>query len=74
MIITDEKENQIVINLLKIIADDCNLYWEDEKAIDYDKIQYENYLKLKEKLNLYMNTNELKNIDLMSILYKFKQI
>ena len=74
MIITDEKETQIIINLLKIVADDCNLYWEDEKEIDSDKKQYENYLKLKEKLNLYMNTNELKNIDLMSILYKFKQI
>ena len=74
MIITDKKETQIIINLLKIVADDCNLYWEDEKEIDPDKKQYENYLKLKEKLNLYMNTNELKNIDLMSILYKFKQI
>ena len=60
MIITDEKETQIIINLLKIVADDCNLYWEDEKEIDPDKKQYENYLKLKEKLNLYMNTNELK--------------
>ena len=37
MIITDEKETQIIINLLKIVADDCNLYWEDEKEIDPDK-------------------------------------
>ena len=74
MIITDEKETQIIINLLKLVDDDCILYLEYEKEIDPDKKQYENYLKLKEKLNLYMNTNELKNIDLMSILYKFKQI
>ncbi len=74
MIITDEKENQIIINLLKMVADDCNLYWENEKEIDHDKKEYESYLKLKEKLDYYMNTDELKNIDLMSILYKFKQI
>ena len=74
MIITDEKENQIIINLLKMVADDCNLYWKNEKEIDPDKKEYESYLKLKEKLDYYMNTDELKNIDLMSILYKFKQI
>ena len=76
MIITDQKENEVIINLLKIIADDCNLYWQDESQAedDYEKNEYENYLKLKDKLNLYMNDDDLKDVDLMKILYRFKQI
>ena len=34
MIITDPKENEIIINLLRVIAYDCNLYWNDENDID----------------------------------------
>ena len=34
MIITDQKENEVIINLLKIVADNCNLYWQDENDID----------------------------------------
>jgi len=75
MIITDTKENEVIINLLKIVADDCNLYWQDENDIDkYSSDEYENYLKLKDKLNLYMSEDDLKDIDLMKILYRFKQI
>ena len=35
MIITDQKENEVIINLLKIVAYDCNLYWQnDENDVD----------------------------------------
>ena len=75
MIITDPKENEVIINLLKIVANNCNLYWQDENDIDkYSSDEYENYLKLKDKLNLYMSEDDLKDIDLMKILYRFKQI
>ena len=75
MIITDQKENEVIINLLKVVAYDCNLYWHDENDIDkYSSDEYENYLKLKEKLSYFMTEKEIKEIDLMKILYKFKQI
>jgi len=75
MIITDPKENEVIINLLKVVAYDCNLYWHDENDIDkYSSDEYENYLKLKEKLSYFMTEKEINEIDLMSILYKFKQI
>jgi|TARA_R110000787_G_scaffold140297_1_gene253845 hypothetical protein len=75
MIITDQKENEVIINLLKIVADDCNLYWHDENDVDkHNGTEWGNYLKLKDKLNLYMNEDDLKDVDLMKILYRFKQI
>ena len=74
MIITDQKENEVIINLLKVIAYDCNLYWQNEDDIDEDKKEYEEYIKLKEKLAYFMTEKEIKEIDLMKILYKFKQI
>ena len=49
MIITDQKENEVIVNLLKIVADDCNLYWHDENDVDkHNGSEWENYLKLKE--------------------------
>ena len=74
MIITDPKENEIIVNLLRVLAYDCNLYWDSEDEIDYDKQEYDNYLKLKEKLSYFMTEKEINEIDLMSILYKFKKI
>tara|TARA_B110000467_G_C17949200_1_gene279047 strand:+ start:210 stop:434 length:225 start_codon:yes stop_codon:yes gene_type:complete len=74
MIITDPKENEIIVNLLRVLAYDCNLYWQNEDDIDEDKKEYDNYLKLKEKLSYFMTEKEINEIDLMSILYKFKQI
>jgi hypothetical protein len=74
MIITDQKESEIIVNLLKVIAYDCNLYWQNEDDIDEDKKEYEEYIKLKEKLAYFMTEKEIKEIDLMKILYKFKQI
>jgi len=74
MIITDQKESEIIVNLLKVIAYDCNLYWQNEDDIDKDKKEYEEYIKLKEKLAYFMTEKEIKEIDLMKILYKFKQI
>jgi|SaaInlV_125m_DNA_1040241.scaffolds.fasta_scaffold30416_3 hypothetical protein len=75
MIITDPKENEIIINLLRVIAYDCNLYWNDENDIDkYSSDEYDNYLKLKKKLAYFMTEKEINEIDLMAILYKFKQI
>tara|TARA_R110002074_G_scaffold345823_1_gene516209 strand:+ start:241 stop:465 length:225 start_codon:yes stop_codon:yes gene_type:complete len=74
MIITDQKENEIIVNLLRVIAYDCNLYWQNEDDIDEDKKEYEEYIKLKEKLAYFMTEKEIKEIDLMKILYKFKQI
>ncbi len=75
MIITDPKENEIIVNLLRVIAYDCNLYWNDENDIDkYSSDEYDNYLKLKKKLAYFMSEKEINEIDLMAILYKFKQI
>ena len=74
MIITDPKENEIIVNLLRVLAYDCNLYWQNEDDIDEDKKEYEEYIKLKEKLAYFMTEKEIKEIDLMKILYKFKQI
>lgn len=74
MIITDQKESEIIVNLLKVIAYDCNLYWQNEDDIDEDKKEYEEYIKLKKKLAYFMTEKEIKEIDLMKILYKFKQI
>jgi len=75
MIITDPKENEIIVNLLRVIAYDCNLYWNDENDIDkYSSDEYDNYLKLKKKLAYFMTEKEINEIDLMAILYKFKQI
>ena len=48
MIITDPKENEIIVNLLRVIAYDCNYYWTNENDIDkYSSDEYDNYLKLK---------------------------
>ena len=75
MIITDPKENEIIVNLLRVIAYDCNLYWNNENDIDkYSSDEYDNYLKLKKKLTYFMSEKEINEIDLMAILYKFKQI
>jgi len=74
MIITDQKESEVIVNLLKVIAYDCNLYWQNEDDIDEDKKEYEEYIKIKEKLAYFMTEKEIKEIDLMKILYKFKQI
>ncbi len=75
MIITDPKENEIIVNLLRVIAYDCNLYWNNENDIDkYSSDEYDNYLKLKKKLAYFMSEKEINEIDLMAILYKFKQI
>ena len=75
MIITDPKENEIIVNLLRVIAYDCNSYWNNENDIDkYSSNEYGNYLKLKKKLAYFMSEKEINEIDLMAILYKFKQI
>jgi hypothetical protein len=64
-------EFAVIKAILKTVADNCNYYWTNENEIDFDKIEYANYLKLKKDLECHIDLKKY-DVDLTKLLYDLK--
>ena len=74
MVNMTDSEFAIVKAILKVVSDKCCLYWESESQAqdDYEKIEYDNYIKLKKYLEYHIELKRYKDVDLMKLLYELK--
>lgn len=72
MIIFDEKEERIIKALLYYIAEETNFYWRSDSDIDHDKEEFNNYFKMRKRLE---QLNMIKkDDDLSEVIYKLKDL
>ncbi len=64
-------EFAVIKAILKVVSDNCNNYWTNESEIDHEKIEYENYLKLKKDLEYHIELKRY-DVDLCKLLYDLK--
>ena len=72
MVNMTDSEFAIVKAILKVVSEKCNLYWQNENEIDYDKKEYHNYIELKKDLEYHIELKRYKDVDLMKLLYELK--
>ena len=64
-------EFAVIKAILQTVSDNCNYYWKNENEIDYDKIEYKNYLKLKKDMEYHIELKRY-DVDLTKLLYDLK--
>ena len=64
-------EFAVIKAILKTVSDNCNNYWTNESEIDYDSLEYENYLKLKKDMEYHIELKRY-DVDLTKLLYDLK--
>ena len=64
-------EFAVIKAILQTVSDNCNYYWKNESEIDHEKIEYENYLKLKKDMEYHIELKRY-DVDLMKLLYELK--
>ena len=64
-------EFAVIKAILKTVSDNCNNYWTSESEIDYDSLEYENYLKLKKDMEYHIELKKY-DVDLTKLLYDLK--
>ena len=64
-------EFAVIKAILQVVSDNCNNYWTNESEIDYDSLEYKNYLQLKKDMQYHIELKRY-NVDLCKLLYDLK--
>ena len=71
MVNLSNNEFAVIKAILQVVSDKCNLYWQNESEIDYDKIEYHNFIELKKDLEKHIELKRY-DVDLCKLLYDLK--